>query len=67
MNSVRFALSAYAGEPVKLFDEIEDYATWCHLLLFLGGKLPFSYDVKSYEEFTTDNAFKRRYVRCPMD
>ena len=46
MTSVRFAFSAYAGEPVILFDEIEDYELWRHLLLLLGGKLPFSYDLK---------------------
>ena len=34
MTSVRFALSAYTGEPVILFDEIEDYELWMHLLLF---------------------------------
>ena len=46
MNSVRFTLSAYAGEPVILFDEMEDHETWRHLLFSLGVKLPFSYDVK---------------------
>ena len=88
MNSVRFALSGYHGEPVILFDEIEDYGQWRHLLLSLGGKLPFAYDVKGcnprimyphklkkvvltsnmpYDAFTQDGAFRRRYIRCPMD
>ena len=83
MKSVRFALSGYKGEPVILFDEIEEYEIWRHLLLSLGGKLPFSYDVKGqcsrtlcphklkeviltsnipYDEFTSDSAFKRRYI-----
>ena len=29
MNSVRFALNGYKGEPVILFDEIEEYESWC--------------------------------------
>ena len=88
MDSVRFALSGYNGEPVILFDEIEDYVMWRHLLLSLGGKMPFTYDVKGqtprimyphklkkviltsntvYEDFTQDAAFRRRYIKCPMD
>ena len=88
MDSVRFALSGYNGEPVILFEEIEDYVMWRHLLLSLGGKMPFSYDVKGqtprimyphklkkviltsntpYEDFTQDAAFRRRYIKCPMD